>query len=270
MYVIVHQGGGFKGAFGVPILRALVEQRKPDLILGVSVGALNGVLAAQQDFDLLERIWNKVDGVKDFLLPGLARGKGLYHLEPLRALIDTHVVLKKVVIPFGCGAVARETCVYENFLTQDMRNDRQLRDAVEASSAIAGLMEPVKFRHGGKPKTWSDGGHVHSLPPLPPDVETKVTAVDLILMNPVKSDDRPSTEVDGLMESIEWIIHVSSANLQAQDLNDYQRVVRQRGAKVRIFSPEKDLGGLLDARPKTISSRMDEGRRALQRPITLL
>ena len=47
MYVIAHQGGGFKGAFGVPILETLVKERRPDLILGVSVGAINGVLAAK-------------------------------------------------------------------------------------------------------------------------------------------------------------------------------------------------------------------------------
>ena len=90
MYVIALQGGGFKGAFQAPIVKALVRARRPDLILGVSVGAINGVLAAQEDFAILDRIWSSIDdstpidGIKGFMSPAIFRGKALFHLGPIR------------------------------------------------------------------------------------------------------------------------------------------------------------------------------------------
>lgn len=67
---LVLSGGGFKGAFQVGALAYLKENwqkifpDKPkmhfDIIAGVSVGALNGLLIAQDKFDDLLELWDKV------------------------------------------------------------------------------------------------------------------------------------------------------------------------------------------------------------------
>jgi NTE family protein len=67
---LVLSGGGFKGAFQVGALQYLKENWKKlhpdqpqmhfDIIAGVSVGSLNGLLLAQHKFDELLELWQKV------------------------------------------------------------------------------------------------------------------------------------------------------------------------------------------------------------------
>ena len=67
---LVLSGGGFKGAFQVGALAYLRDnweqiapQRPPlsfDIVAGVSVGSLNGLLVALNRFDVLERLWDDV------------------------------------------------------------------------------------------------------------------------------------------------------------------------------------------------------------------
>ncbi|HEX8038005.1 MAG TPA: patatin-like phospholipase family protein [Chryseosolibacter sp.] len=69
-FALVLSGGGFKGAFQMGALRHLrknwsaVSQQsgemKFDVVAGVSVGSLNGVLAASREFDALERLWLEI------------------------------------------------------------------------------------------------------------------------------------------------------------------------------------------------------------------
>src|SRR5690348_7412796 len=66
-YALVLSGGGFKGAFQIGALRHLKEhwsivnpsspEMKFDIVAGVSVGSLNGVLTASNQFDELEKLW---------------------------------------------------------------------------------------------------------------------------------------------------------------------------------------------------------------------
>lgn len=71
-YALVLSGGGFKGAFqlgalkyikgfGIPHADGSVDlDVKYDIVVGVSVGALNGALVAMNRFDLLEQLWDDV------------------------------------------------------------------------------------------------------------------------------------------------------------------------------------------------------------------
>ena len=66
-FALVLSGGGFKGAFQIGALRYLRQNwskvqpgsndMKFDVIAGVSVGSLNGVLTACNEFDALEKLW---------------------------------------------------------------------------------------------------------------------------------------------------------------------------------------------------------------------
>jgi len=69
-FALVLSGGGFKGAFQVGALRHLRNNwakinpaggdMKFDIICGVSVGSLNGVLTACDQFDKLEQLWHEI------------------------------------------------------------------------------------------------------------------------------------------------------------------------------------------------------------------
>ncbi len=55
---LVLEGGGAKGAFHIGVVKALVEQGYTfDGVAGTSIGAINGALIAQGDFDNLYNIW---------------------------------------------------------------------------------------------------------------------------------------------------------------------------------------------------------------------
>ena len=66
-FALVLSGGGFKGAFQIGALRQLKKNwqlinpsggnMKFDVVAGVSVGSLNGVLTACNEFDALEKLW---------------------------------------------------------------------------------------------------------------------------------------------------------------------------------------------------------------------
>lgn len=58
---LVLSGGGAKGAYEAGCIRALQELGYEfDLVCGTSIGALNGLLVAQKDFDRMYRMWEEL------------------------------------------------------------------------------------------------------------------------------------------------------------------------------------------------------------------
>lgn len=59
---LVLAGGGSKGAYEVGFVSALREMNIGyDIVAGTSIGALNGCLLAQGDFDAMVRLWDEMD-----------------------------------------------------------------------------------------------------------------------------------------------------------------------------------------------------------------
>lgn len=58
---LVLGGGGSKGAYEIGVWRALQELQMPiDFVCGASIGALNGALIAQQDYELAKHLWRNI------------------------------------------------------------------------------------------------------------------------------------------------------------------------------------------------------------------
>jgi NTE family protein len=162
-------GGGLLGAGEVGMLRALLESAiVPDLVVGTSVGAINGaVVAADPTPDAITRltaVWHDV--AESGLYSGsalrrvrhLARTRTHTHPnEPLRALLDTHLggsAIEDLAVPFQCVAASIERAAEHWF-------DRgPLVDAVLASAAVPGLFPPVEVAG----EHFLDGGLVNSIP----------------------------------------------------------------------------------------------------------
>ena len=162
-------GGGLLGAQEVGMLRALLEAGiTPDLVVGTSVGAVNGVVVAAEPtsaaVDRLGRLWRDLDSSGLFAgsvlgrLRTLARTRTSLHTdEPLRELLDRHLPVRtfaELAVPFQCVAASVERAAEHWFTTGP------LTDAVLASCAVPGLLPPVEV--GGE--TFLDGGLVHSIP----------------------------------------------------------------------------------------------------------
>jgi predicted acylesterase/phospholipase RssA len=68
---LVLGGGGSKGAYQAGAIKALNELGISfDIVVGTSIGALNGCLVAQQDYQLLQEIWDQVT-VNDVIANGV-------------------------------------------------------------------------------------------------------------------------------------------------------------------------------------------------------
>ena len=161
-------GGGLLGAVEVGMLRALLEAGvRPDLVLGTSVGALNGVFVAADPTPSaaarLEDLWSELAG--EIFSGSLVRQVGtalrtrtsLHRRGPLRRLLLQHLPARdfaELPVPFGCVAACVERAAEHWF------DSGPLVDAVLASAAVPGLLPPVQI--GGE--HFVDGGLVNSIP----------------------------------------------------------------------------------------------------------
>ncbi|MGY1717609.1 patatin-like phospholipase family protein [Blastococcus sp. SYSU DS0552] len=162
-------GGGVLGAAEVGMLEALFEHGiRPDLIVGTSVGAINGALVAADPtpaaVDRMRAVWEEL--ASEGVLAGsvLARVGTLVrtrtHLhprEPLRDLLARHLPVEtfgELRVPFQCVAASIERAAEHWF------SDGPLVPAVLASCAVPGLLPPVELDG----EHYLDGGLVHSIP----------------------------------------------------------------------------------------------------------
>jgi len=64
---LVLGGGGAKGSYQIGVWQALREaDLKFDIIVGTSIGALNGAMIAQNDFETADELWNTIEYKKIF------------------------------------------------------------------------------------------------------------------------------------------------------------------------------------------------------------
>jgi NTE family protein len=186
-------GGGVLGAAEVGMVRALLEHHvTPDLVLGTSVGALNGsLLAATPLTDVVERLtglWmaaasgRQVYGERAHRRLGRAMRTGthLYSSRPLREALEAElgeVRFEELPIPFQCCAASIERAA-EHWFTQG-----RVVDAVVASAAVPGLLPPAEVDG----EHYLDGGIVNSIP-VGRAVELGATSIFVLQVGRV---DRP-------------------------------------------------------------------------------
>jgi NTE family protein len=166
----VLSGGGNLGAIQVGMLRALVEREvEPDVVLGCSVGALNGAAYAlaptRAGVRRLEEYWTASRSYT--LMPSsrmpsvvqlVRKGESLHSSDGLRSslesLLGTTRRIEELSVPFECVAAevdtAAEVWFQEGFLVQ----------AVLASAALPAVFPSVVIDG----RRYLDGGVVDNVP----------------------------------------------------------------------------------------------------------
>jgi NTE family protein len=162
-------GGGVLGASQVGMLRALVECGiEPDLVLGTSVGAVNGAFFAAEPtlrtVEKLTEIWTSLSrggvfaGSMASRAVTLARHRTHLHSAlPLRSLLQENLPVQHIEdlpIRFECIAASIERATGRWF------SEGRLVDAVAASCAVPGLLPPAPVNG----EHFYDGGLVDSVP----------------------------------------------------------------------------------------------------------
>ena len=162
-------GGGALGACEVGMLRALTDAGiRPDIVLGTSVGAVNGALYAADPSaagaERLATLWADGDSAAfgaSLLrqVTTLARTRThLQELEPLRRRLEQTLapiaLIEELAVPFQCVAASIERAAEHWF------DSGPIADAVLASSAVPGILPPVEIGD----EHFIDGGIVNSIP----------------------------------------------------------------------------------------------------------
>jgi NTE family protein len=161
-------GGGVHGAAEVGMLRALEERGiAPDLVLGTSVGALNGALLAADPstaIDRLTHLWTTIDEHSPFDASLIERASTfartrthLHGDHRLRRLLLTHLDVRRfedLELRFQCVAASIERAGARWF------EHGELIPALLATTAVPGLLPPVEIDG----EHHLDGGLVDSIP----------------------------------------------------------------------------------------------------------
>jgi NTE family protein len=162
-------GGGLLGAVEVGMLRALFEHDVvPDLVLGTSVGALNGLAVAADPTSAVTRLrelWDEVASTGEVYADGRLRqvrrawrtGTHLHSSRPLRERLQREFgdsTFADLAVPFQCCAASIERAA-ETWFTEG-----PVVPAVMASAAVPGLLPPARVGA----EHYLDGGIVNSVP----------------------------------------------------------------------------------------------------------
>ena len=163
-------GGGLLGAVEVGMLRALFEHAvRPDLVLGTSVGALNGLVVASDPTpgvaDRLLDLWRSVgesnevysDATWRQVSRAMRTGTHLHSAEPLRERLEQEfagVRFADLAVQFQCCAASIERSAEHWF------SEGAVVPAVMASAAVPGLLPPAEVDG----EHYLDGGIVNSIP----------------------------------------------------------------------------------------------------------
>jgi len=168
-------GGGVLGAVEVGMLRALLERGiVPDLVLGTSVGALNGAMVAREPelgvVDKLTAMWHgagrpggsqpqQVYGDRPLrtVRRAVSTGTHLWSARPLRQALEEEfgdLTFEDLSVPLQVCAASIERAAEHWF------DSGPLVEAVVASAAVPGLLPPAKVGD----EHYLDGGIVNSIP----------------------------------------------------------------------------------------------------------
>ncbi len=173
-------GGGVLGAVEVGMLRAVFERDlAPDLVLGTSVGALNGAMVARDpSLDVIERLtdlWaataqtRTAEGgeifrerptrtVRRVVATG---GRNIYSSQPLTERLRDEfgdLTFEDLPVTFGVCAASIERAAEHWFTTGP------LVPAIVASAAVPGLLPPARATTEHGEEHFLDGGIVNSIP----------------------------------------------------------------------------------------------------------
>jgi NTE family protein len=163
-------GGGVLGAVEVGMLQALFEKGiTPDLVLGTSVGALNGALVARDPslavIGRLTELWQAVATNRDVygdrplrtVRRAMSTGTHIYSSWPMRQRLAEEfgeLCFEDLPVRFQVCAASIERAAEHWFTTGP------IVPAIVASAAVPGLLPPAKVGD----EHFLDGGIVNSIP----------------------------------------------------------------------------------------------------------
>lgn len=183
---LVFGGGASLGAVQIGMTRALLDAGvRPDMIVGTSVGALNGSYLARdfshEQVDRLTDIWRGIS--REDVFPGatmwraakmlLGGDRYLASRDGISGLIRRHLPDSHTDLEVETTVLASDLVSGEKVLL----GDGDLRRHVEISASIPFIFEPIEYEG----RTLVDGGVTSNVPILP---ATQLGANSMIVLDP--------------------------------------------------------------------------------------
>lgn len=298
---LVLSGGGAKGAFQYGALKYILQNEADGapaceyfkVISGMSVGALNGVMLAQNRFEALGRLWKHIS-VEDVYRGNLkvlrvfrrllTRKESILDNAPIKAILERNISLS--AIGEGCdlmfGAVSVDTGSYHCFHASDFSDEEEFCQAILASASIPVLWPPVKMvrtRDGDEFALLVDGS-VRCKRPVGDVLSADPEEVVIINCNAEGFHPRARPEKNMLGIGIRMLTEVTLNEIFRQDVREFMdinRIVDQlpAGMAVRkatgrtfkkypavIIEPMEDLGDAMDFSRSRIDADIQKGWQA--------
>ncbi len=250
------------GAHEVGMLQALLERDiRPDLVVGTSVGAVNGAAIAADPspatVERLREVWVELDDDRLFggsLFAGATKiFKRRTHLHPndaLRSLLGDLLPARfeDLMVPFECVAACIERAAEHWFHTGP------LIDAILASAALPGVLPPVEI--GGE--HFLDGGIVNSIP-IARAVEHGATDIYVLHVGRI---EQPLTKPTGPVQVALVAFEIARRHRFARDLATLPDGVRAHVLPTGQEARAPDLSQLNFRNFKAVSERIERAHRA--------
>lgn len=181
---LVLSGGGAKGAYEAGCLKALQELGYTfDIVTGTSIGALNGLLIAQQDYDKLYKLWDELTLEKvlknpihfDFSIESMLKQSNLI-MPFFKSYIDKKgadiTPLKNMIHELYDGSKAKHSSIHYGLVTvkfpqlkpleitvDDMTENNIVEYAIASASCFPAF--PIHYIDN---QGYIDGGYFDNLP----------------------------------------------------------------------------------------------------------
>jgi len=277
---LVLSGGGAKGAFQVMAEKYAREVKgyRWQIISGISVGALNGMMLAMEKYAKLEELWRNITreqvytGKLNFwaVLRIAFGAKSIYNNEPLWKIIQQEYERERVRADFRVGAVSLQHGRLIRFVPSDPGFDK----AILASTAIPIIWSPVKV--SPMYQEMVDGG-VRDISPLGDVLDSEPDEIVIINCDP----RHPPVRIAPYKNALDLGIHVLELMMNEILVNDIGEFLRinhnvQEAAvgnielhnpegkvfkayRYQLIEPDEYLGDVLDFSPEAIRMRMEAG-----------
>ncbi len=277
---LVLSGGGAKGAFQVGAEEVLRREAgfTWDRIFGVSVGALNGALLAQLEYDRLQQVWQTIREQDVYDKAGTLRlvwrllilGKrGLYDNSALRKTIEKHAGGRPFKVPLHVGRVSLTSGAYE--LVDSDQPD--ILDAIWQSATMPVIWEPIGA------KALVDGG-LRNVTPLGDALDYHPSELVVLICSPdaIEAVAPPRDIVDAAKRSL---TDITINEIMINDVREFVRLnalVKQaqaaglelktekgqplRYCPIAVIQPHTPMGDTLDFSREAIARRLAAGREA--------
>ena len=193
---LVLSGGGSRGAYQCGAWRALIELGIPiDIVVGVSVGALNSAMVVQGDPFLTSGLWRKLVTDKVFDVKPNAQitdfasefRQGGADVSGLKEIIDNYLdedLIRKSPMDFGLLTVELPL-MKPHYLWKDEIPEGKMGDYIIASSSAFPALKP----HTIDGKSYIDGGYENNMP-IHMAVERGATNIIAIYLDAVGRYDK--------------------------------------------------------------------------------